>query len=192
LLISLSQTHQVGFSHATIRTIKVKTALGLDSNKKTLLGVRVLLKRYAIVTCEFTFEASHFLPGHRGQCQRPHGHTYRLQISLRGPIIEAPGDSTDSMVLDIEDFKHSVNRMIFSGIPDGKSYDRLNQNNLDVRTGIRTTTGNLAHWIWDTLVAEGVADQLLYRIRLWDTETEYAEITHAERETDGVTYKGFD
>ena len=58
----------------------------------------------------------------------------------------------------------------------------MDHNDLNALTGIRTTAENLVHWIWDALVAGGVADQLLYRIRLWETEHGFVEITHAERE----------
>ncbi len=67
------------------------------------------MTRYAIITREFTFEACHHLPGHRGKCRRPHGHSYRLQISLRGPILNTPGESSDGMVMDFDDLKQIVN-----------------------------------------------------------------------------------
>jgi 6-pyruvoyltetrahydropterin/6-carboxytetrahydropterin synthase len=58
----------------------------------------------------------------------------------------------------------------------------MDHNDLNALTGIRTTAENLVHWIWDALVAGGVPDQLLHRIRLWETEKGCVEITHTERE----------
>src|SRR5258708_39836826 len=55
--------------------------------------------RLAILTKVFVFEAAHFLPEHEGKCARMHGHSYRLEVSLRGPVQEAPG-SEQGMVLD--------------------------------------------------------------------------------------------
>jgi 6-pyruvoyltetrahydropterin/6-carboxytetrahydropterin synthase len=149
------------------------------------------MSRLAIVTKEFTFEACHYLPGHRGKCQRPHGHSYRLQVSLRGPIIEAPGQSSDGMVMDFDDLKGVVNHTILEYLADtvvrGPEAVHIEQggmdhNDLNTLTGIRTTAENLVHWIWDALVAGGIPDALLYRIRLWETDKGSAEITHAERE----------
>jgi 6-pyruvoyltetrahydropterin/6-carboxytetrahydropterin synthase len=149
------------------------------------------MTRYAIVTREFTFEAAHHLPGHRGRCRRPHGHTYRLQVSLRGPIIDAPGQSDDGMVMDFEDLKqigdatileHLAPSMLRGSAAQPIEDGGLDHNDLNALTGIRTTAENLAHWIWDALVAGGVADRLLYRIRLWETDHGFVEITHAERE----------
>lgn len=149
------------------------------------------MTRYAIITREFTFEASHHLPGHQGKCRRPHGHSYRLQVSLRGPIIDAPGQSDDGMVMDFEDLKEIVNAIILESLAGSTTRGSgampiesggMDHNDLNALTGIRTTAENLVHWIWDALVVGGVPDHLLYRIRLWETQKGFVEIMHAERE----------
>lgn len=146
------------------------------------------MTRSAIITHAFTFEACHSLPGHRGKCQRPHGHSYRLEISLRGPVKEAPGASDDGMVMDFADLKRVVQTTIIEdlsdAVPRGNDAQTggMDHNDLNALTGIRTTAENLVHWIWDALVAGGIPDNLLYRIRLCETEKGSVEITHAERE----------
>ncbi len=149
------------------------------------------MTRYAVITREFTFEAAHHLPNHRGKCRRPHGHSYRLQISLRGPILDAPGESSDGMVMDFDDLKMIVNATILDNLSDSISRGKnaqlierggLDHNDLNALTGIRTTGENLVHWIWDALVVGGIPDTILYSIRLWETEKGCVEITHAERE----------
>jgi len=40
---------------------------------------------------EETFAAGHALRGYRGKCENPHGHNYRLRITLRGPQLDATG-----------------------------------------------------------------------------------------------------
>lgn len=148
------------------------------------------MTRFAIITREFTFEASHHLPNHRGKCRRQHGHSYRLQISLRGPIIEAPGQSSDGMVMDFDDLKGIVNTTIIEHLSDAVArgpeagpieQGGMDHNNLNTLTGIRTTAENLVHWIWDALVSGGVSETLLYRIRLWETDKGSVEITRVER-----------
>lgn len=146
--------------------------------------------RSAILTCRFPFEAMHSLPNHHGTCRRPHGHSYCLEVSVRGPIIEAPGTSSDGMVMDLEDLKKIVNGCLLTTladtIPRGPDADRggqggMDHNDLNAITGIRTTAENLVHWIWDALVSSGMKEDVLYRVRLWETARGYAEITHAER-----------
>ena len=129
--------------------------------------------KQAILTKIFCFEAAHHLPYHRGKCARLHGHSYRLEVTLRGPIKHAAGSSDHGMVLDFSDLSQIVQESVIA---------RLDHADLNVVTGIYTTAENLAHWIWDALVAAGLPEPLLYRLRLWETESGYVEITAAERE----------
>lgn len=128
--------------------------------------------RMAILTKIFRFEAAHHLPAHRGKCARTHGHSYQLEVTLRGPIKDAPSESDHGMVMDFGDLKQIVQEMVIA---------RLDHTDLNESTGVYTTAEYLAHWIWDRLVEGGLPEQLLYRLRLWETESCYVEITPAER-----------
>ena len=127
----------------------------------------------AILTKTFHFEAAHHLPGHSGKCARLHGHSYRLEVAVRGPIKDVPNQSDSGMVMDFEDLSQIVRNSII---------ERLDHRDLNEVTGLRTTAENLAHWMWETLINAGLSAQLLYRIRLWETQSSYVEITQAERE----------
>lgn len=126
----------------------------------------------ALITKRFSFEAAHHLPGHRGQCARPHGHSYRLEVTLRGPIKDAPGASDHGMVMDFGDLSKLVREVVLV---------RLDHHDLNQVTGVYTTAENLAHWIWEALLEANLPEELLYRIRLWETEHSFIEVTHAER-----------
>ncbi len=128
--------------------------------------------RSATITKIFRFEAAHNLPGHRGKCAHLHGHSYRLEVTLSGPIKDDPGQSDHGMVMDFGDL---------SGIVRASILERLDHSMLNEVTKIHTTAENLAHWIWDNLVTAGLPNQLLYRIRLWETDSSFVEITSAER-----------
>lgn len=128
--------------------------------------------RYAILTKTFRFEAAHSLPGHKGKCARIHGHSYLLEVTLRGPIKQAPGESDHGMVMDFADLSATVREAILN---------KLDHQDLNAVTSVQTTAENLAHWIWSELTAAGLAEALLYRLRLWETESGYVEITQAER-----------
>lgn len=128
--------------------------------------------RYALLTKIFRFESAHHLPGHRGKCARPHGHSYRLEVTVRGPIKDTPGASDHGMVIDFADLAALVQEAVVA---------RLDHYDLNEVLGIHTTAENLAHWIWDALLGAGLPEQLLFRIRLWETETGYVELTRAER-----------
>ncbi len=130
------------------------------------------MERQAFLSKQFRFEAAHSLPGHRGKCARPHGHSYLLEVTLRGPIKRSPGASDDGMVMDFAELSDLVQQVVL---------DRLDHQDLNVVTGIRTTAENLAHWIWDALLQAGLPGELLYRICLWETAQCRVEITSAER-----------
>ena len=64
------------------------------------------------ITKQFKFEAAHLLPNHDGKCKNLHGHSYVLEITVSGPIIETgPKEGT---VMDFSDLSKIVDREIIS------------------------------------------------------------------------------
>jgi 6-pyruvoyltetrahydropterin/6-carboxytetrahydropterin synthase len=128
--------------------------------------------RRARLTKVVRFEAAHQLPGHQGKCANLHGHSYTLEVSVEGPIKQVPGASDDGMVMDFQELSTIIQRSVLQ---------RLDHQFLNEVIEERSTAENLAHWIWDALLAGGLSAELLYRVRLWETATGYVEITRAER-----------
>jgi 6-pyruvoyltetrahydropterin/6-carboxytetrahydropterin synthase len=88
---------------------------------------------------EFTFEAAHRLPhvpeGHK--CGRLHGHSYRLEVHVRGDV-----DPVSGMVMDFADIKAA-----FKPLEDMLDHHYLNEvDGLD-----NPTSENLARWAWKHL-----------------------------------------
>ena len=54
----------------------------------------------------FRFEASHVLPHHAGKCARLHGHSYRLDVTVRGELHEEGSES--GMVMDFAELEAIV------------------------------------------------------------------------------------
>src|SRR2546428_767468 len=128
--------------------------------------------RYGIVTKIFHFESAHHLPGHRGKCAHLHGHSYRLEVTIRGPIKDMSGASDHGMVMDFDDLSGTVKNSVI---------ERLDHRDLNEVTGKHTTDKNLVQWKWTKLNNNVFSQELLYRIRLGKTESGYVEITKAER-----------
>lgn len=87
----------------------------------------------------FQVEAAHFLPkvpaGHK--CRRMHGHSFRIEIHVSGPV----GDET-GWVMDFADLKQ-VFRPLF---------EQLDHHCLNDIEGLENPTSeNLARWIWARL-----------------------------------------
>ncbi|HEU5380360.1 MAG TPA: 6-carboxytetrahydropterin synthase QueD [Ktedonobacteraceae bacterium] len=127
--------------------------------------------KYASITKIFRFEAAHHLPDHQGKCACLHGHSYKLEVTLRGAIKDSVGASDNGMVMDFGDI---------SQIVKGAVIEQLDHQDLNTVTGLYTTAENLVHWIWAELLKYGLSKGLLHRVRLWETETSFAEITQQE------------
>ena len=118
---------------------------------------------YTRVTRTFTFDAAHDLPWHPGRCRRLHGHTYRLEVSIEGPI------GPNGIVTDFGD----VDTMVQTHILDRYDHRYLNDL-LD-----NPTAELLAADIWKVLDGSGLgAEPLrLVRIRLWETPDSAVELS---------------
>lgn len=114
------------------------------------------------ITKQFKFEAAHFLPNHKGACNRLHGHSYLLEISLEGYPKET-GPET-GMVMDFGNLKQIVHREII---------DKMDHFLLNEIPGLDNPTAeNMCIWIWDKLFdwVQGITS-----VRVWETATAYAE-----------------
>jgi len=89
---------------------------------------------------EFTIEAAHRLPnvppGHK--CGRLHGHSFRIEVHVRGPI-----DRSMGWVIDFADIKSA-----FKAVEETIDHRYLNE----VAGLENPTSENLARWIWDHMV----------------------------------------
>lgn len=89
---------------------------------------------------EFTFEAAHRLPnvpeGHK--CARLHGHSFRVQVHVEGPV-----DPQSGWVMDFADIKTAFKPLM----------DQLDHHYLNEIEGLENPTSEvLARWIWRRLV----------------------------------------
>ncbi|MDF2156509.1 6-carboxytetrahydropterin synthase [Algoriphagus sp. CAU 1675] len=59
------------------------------------------------LTKKFEFEAAHRISNYEGPCLEIHGHTYKLEVTISGPI-----DPVTDMILDFKTFKNLVKKSI--------------------------------------------------------------------------------
>jgi 6-pyruvoyltetrahydropterin/6-carboxytetrahydropterin synthase len=93
----------------------------------------------ATVFREFRFEAAHWLPrvpeGH--QCGRTHGHSYRVEVHVRGEVGGRSG-----WVIDFADIKAAWQPL----------HDALDHRLLNDVPGLENPTSELlARWVWGRL-----------------------------------------
>jgi 6-pyruvoyltetrahydropterin/6-carboxytetrahydropterin synthase len=88
---------------------------------------------------EFTIEAAHRLPnvpfGHK--CGRLHGHTFRIEVHVRGPV-----DPQMGWVIDFADIKTAFKHV----------EEQIDHRFLNEVPGLENPTSeNLARWVWQRL-----------------------------------------
>jgi len=52
---------------------------------------------------DYTFSAAHFIPGHKGGCERMHGHNYRVRVWVEADELDELG-----MVIDFAELRRVV------------------------------------------------------------------------------------
>jgi len=112
------------------------------------------------VTKEFTFDAAHKLTKYHGKCEKLHGHTYKLQVTVEGQ----PDD--EGMVMDFVELKTLVTKKVLDKLDHSYLNDLLENPSAE----------NIAVWIWEQLKNDVKGN--LYEVKLWETPTSF------------VTYRG--
>ena len=64
------------------------------------------------LTKNFRFEAAHALVGYDGKCRNIHGHSYELQVTVKGLPINDENNPKNGMVIDFHELKGIVNEEI--------------------------------------------------------------------------------
>jgi 6-pyruvoyltetrahydropterin/6-carboxytetrahydropterin synthase len=69
------------------------------------------------ITKEFRFEAAHRLMNHPGACANLHGHSYKMEITVEGPI------HSDGMVMDFGSLTKAVNVVLNESTDTHTAFD---------------------------------------------------------------------
>ncbi|MFZ3213382.1 MAG: 6-carboxytetrahydropterin synthase QueD [Terriglobales bacterium] len=115
------------------------------------------------VTVEDTFAAGHYLRNYRGKCENPHGHNYKVRVTLYGEELDRAG-----LLLDFKDLKDVMR----------DTMDRLDHqmiNDLEPFTVLNPSAENLAKYFYDQ-TQEKLRSATNGRVRVkdvtvWETDT---------------------
>ena len=61
------------------------------------------------LTKTFTFEMAHALFNYDGKCKNIHGHSYKLEVTVKGKPADKSADPKDGLLIDFGDLKKIVN-----------------------------------------------------------------------------------
>ncbi len=115
------------------------------------------------VTVEDTFAAGHYLRNYKGKCENPHGHNYKVRVTLRGAELDHAG-----LLLDFKDLKEVMKHVI----------DRLDHqmlNDVEPFTVLNPSAENLAKYFFDVtrsrlqIVTKGRVS--VKDVTIWETDT---------------------
>jgi 6-pyruvoyltetrahydropterin/6-carboxytetrahydropterin synthase len=89
------------------------------------------------VTVEDTFAAGHYLRNYKGKCENPHGHNYKIRVTLAGADLDKAG-----LLLDFKDLKEVMKTTI-------ERLDHQMINDIEPFTVINPSAENLAKYFYD-------------------------------------------
>ena len=100
------------------------------------------------------FDSMHLLPGHR-KCGVPHGHTYKVEVTVEGPVV-------NGMVIDFDHLKTGLRELL-------KGYDHMDLNKIIAYPSCENIAAELL-----TRLKEKVSVGTL-TLRVWEGEGKWAE-----------------
>lgn len=133
----------------------------------------------------FHFEAAHALVGYDGKCRNIHGHSYELQVTVKGMPIDESGNPKNGMVIDFHDLKRIVNEevverldhsfIIGTNMPDDfvesakRNFDKI------VCVNYQPTTENMLADFVERIKVKLPQNVELHSVRLQETRDSFAE-----------------
>jgi len=152
------------------------------------------VSEFYTVSKEVEFDAGHRVPNHSSKCRNPHGHRYRLRVTIDGSLVTTPGASDEGMLADFGDLKAIMTDKVHDVLDHGfivYEGDEAMSFALNV-TGMAPhsvakedfkvivvpfipTAENLAKWCWEQ-IEERVRDMgfNMFKVELWETPTSLA------------------
>lgn len=131
----------------------------------------------------FTFDMAHAITGYEGKCRNIHGHTYHMEVCVKGVVAVEPG-SSDGMVMDFAVLKHMVedkivnkydHALVLEAATNVKEISVLRaQYDKIITYPCVPTTENILLNMVEELRSAMPSHVELYSVKLAETETSYA------------------
>ena len=140
------------------------------------------------ITKTIEWDMGHRIPNHDGQCRYPHGHRYRLEVTLSGEPIKVKGSPKEGMLIDFSDFKKVLkdkiqkvldHRFIVSEDDEllKKVFTKEVQKELKIIfVPFIPTSENLLIWCHEQIKAGFKDDLKLTRLRLYESPTAWSDL----------------
>ena len=118
------------------------------------------------ISVEYSFAAGHALRGYRGKCENPHGHNYKVRITLAGETLDNIG-----LLYDFKDLKTVMNEVI-------ERLDHQYLNDIEPFRELNPSAENMARFFYQEigalLRAKTDGRVRVKKVKLWETDTSTA------------------
>jgi 6-pyruvoyltetrahydropterin/6-carboxytetrahydropterin synthase len=115
------------------------------------------------VSVEDSFAAGHALRGYRGKCENPHGHNYKVQVTLAGESLDGVG-----LLYDFKDLKATLNEII-------DQLDHQYLNDIDPFRVLNPSAENMARFIYEQantrMRAASNGRVRVKQVKIWETDS---------------------
>ncbi len=115
------------------------------------------------ISVEDTFAAGHYLRNYRGKCENPHGHNYKVRITLAGEQLDQAG-----LLLDFKDLKDAMRQVM-------ERLDHQMINDLEPFTTLNPSAENIARYFYQSTNSRlRTATNGRVRVKdvtVWETDT---------------------
>lgn len=112
-----------------------------------------------------TFSAAHRLREYRGDCERLHGHNYRVEVVVQSPVLDPVG-----IVMDFRELKGLL-KEVLAGL------DHQYLNDLEPFTNDNPSAENIARHVFASLAPLVKKPVELAEVVVWENDTSSISIT---------------
>lgn len=105
------------------------------------------------------FSAAHSLRGYQGDCERLHGHNYRVELAVSSPDLDAVG-----IVMDFRDLKQILKGVL-------KSLDHQYLNDLEPFMEINPSAENIARFIHQEVSGHIPPSVFIKEVTVWENDS---------------------
>src|SRR5712692_46432 len=114
------------------------------------------------VSVEESFSAGHALRGYKGKCENPHGHNYKVRLTLERPALDSVG-----LLYDFAHLKQIIHQVI-------QAVDHKFLNDLAPFDQLNPSAENIARYFYDEAskqMGKQPDGARIASITVWETDT---------------------
>ena len=139
------------------------------------------------ITKTVEWEMGHRIPNHAGKCRNPHGHHYKLELTVSGPLCGKREHQLEGMIVDFDRVRRSLQKQIFETLDHSfmvYNKDKImsdffclnDQENFKiVYVPFIPTVENISRWCFDQL-HDCFGDSVkIQNVRVYETPTSWAD-----------------